>query len=51
MLSRTSKACACIALGNGEITPFVDEVMSLGVVLESTLSWRSQVNQVTKKSK
>ena len=37
-----------MALGNGEITPFVDEFVSLGVVLESTLSWRSQVNPVTK---
>ena len=38
-----------IALGNEEITRFVDEVVSLGVVLESTSSWRSQVNKATKK--
>ena len=38
-----------IALGNGEMTPFIDEVVSLGLVLESTLSWRPHVNKVTKK--
>lgn len=33
----------------GEQTDFVDEVVSLGVTLDNTLSWESQVNQVTKK--
>ena len=27
-----------IVLGNGETTPFDDEIMNVGVVLESTLS-------------
>ena len=34
-----------ILLGNGETTPFVDKNMSLGVVVKSTLSWRSHINQ------
>lgn len=34
---------------NGDSVSFVDEVTSLGVVLDSTLSWQPQVNQVTKK--
>ena len=37
-----------IAFGNSETTSFVDEIMSLGMVLESTLSWRSQINKITK---
>ena len=34
---------------DGDQTDFVDEVVSLGVTLDSTLSWEPQVNQVTKK--
>ena len=33
----------------GDSVPFVDEVTSLGVILDSTLSWVSQVQHVTKK--
>ena len=28
---------------------FVDEVLNLGVILDSTVSWESQINQITKK--
>ena len=33
---------------NGDV-PFVDEVLSLGVILDSTLSWKQQVHHVSKK--
>ena len=33
----------------GDNIPFVDEVTSLGVILDSTLSWKPRVLQVTKK--
>ena len=33
----------------GEQTEFVDEFLSLGVILDSTLSWKPEINQVTKK--
>ena len=33
----------------GDQTEFVNEVVSLGVMLDSTLSWEAQVNRVTKK--
>ena len=36
-------------LGNGQKAPFLDEVLSPSVVLDSTLSWKPQVTQVTKK--
>ena len=34
---------------SGHTVPFVDEVISLGVSLDSTLSWKTQLRQVTKK--
>ena len=34
---------------NGDSVPFVDEVTSLGILLDSTLPWKPQVQQVTKK--
>ena len=33
----------------GDQTEFVNEITSLGVILDSTLSWDAQVNRVTKK--
>ena len=33
----------------GDQTEFVNEVVSLGVMLDSTLSWETQVNRVIKK--
>ena len=33
----------------GNQTEFVNEIISLGVVLDNTLSWEAQVNRVTKK--
>ena len=33
----------------GEQTEFVDDVLRLGVILDSTLSWEPQVTRVTKK--
>ena len=39
-----------IAINNlGEQVQFVDEAVSLGVVLYSTLNWEPQVNHITKK--
>ena len=35
-----------ISLG-GEVIPFSDEVVSLGVVLQNTLSWKSQIASIT----
>ena len=35
--------------GKGDTVLFVDEVLSLGVILDDTLSWKQQVNYVTKK--
>ena len=37
-----------VSLG-GEVIPFSDEVVSLGVVLQNTLWWKSQVSSVTRK--
>ena len=34
---------------NGDSVPFVDEVLILGVILDSTLSWKQQVHHVSKK--
>ena len=34
---------------NGDSVPFVDEVLSLGVILDSILSWKQQANHVSKK--
>ena len=38
-----------VPLGNGKQVQFLDEVFSLGVVLDSTLLQKPQVTQVTKK--
>ena len=38
-----------IGLGNGIITPFVDEVTSLGVILDSRLNWNSHVTTIEKR--
>ena len=38
-----------IPLVNGEFTPFVDELVSLGIVLDNKLSWRPQIIHVTNK--
>ena len=38
-----------IPFGNAQQTPFIDEVLELGVVLDRTLSWKPQVTQVTQK--
>ena len=32
-----------------DCVPFVEEVVSLGVILDSTLSWRPQIQEITKK--
>ena len=37
-----------ISLG-GEVILFSDEVVSLGVVLQNTLSWKSQIASITRK--
>ena len=37
-----------ISMG-GEVIPFSDEVLSLGVVLQNTLSWKSQIANITRK--
>ena len=34
---------------NGDTVPFVDDVLSLGVILDCTLSWKKQVNFVSKR--
>lgn len=34
---------------NGDCIPFVEQVTCLGVIIDNTLSWRSQIQQVTKK--
>ena len=33
----------------GESVPFVDDVLSLGVVLDDALSWKQQIQHVPKK--
>ena len=33
----------------GDTVPFADEVLSLGIILDNTLSWKKQVNHVTLK--
>ena len=38
-----------VRLEAGILIPFVNEVKRLGVVLDSKLSWKPQVNSVTKK--
>ena len=38
-----------IGMQNGMVIPFSSEVVSLGVTLDSKLTWKSQVDQVTKK--
>ena len=38
-----------IDLGNGIITPFVEEVTSLGVILDSRLNWDSHITNIEKK--
>ena len=38
-----------VALPNGEVVRFESTVKSLGVVLDNTLSWKPQVDQITKK--
>ena len=34
----------------GDTVPFVDEVLSLGVILDETLTWKKQVNHVSLKA-
>ena len=34
---------------SGDCIPFVEHVTSLGVILDNTLSWRPQIQQVSKK--
>ena len=34
---------------NGDLVPFVTEIASLGVILVNTLSWKPQIQRVTKK--
>ena len=36
-------------LGDGSLVPFVDEAMSLGVVLDSSLTWKPHIDHVTRK--
>ena len=38
-----------IDLGGGSVVPFVDEAMSLGIVLDSSLTWKPPINHVIKK--
>ena len=38
-----------IGMQNGVLIPFSSEVVSLGVTLDSKLTWKPQVDQVTKK--
>ena len=38
-----------VNLGNGVLMPFVDEVLSLRVILDSSLTWKPYTNLVTKK--
>ena len=38
-----------VDLGDGALVPFVDEALSLGVILDRSLTWKPHVNQVTKK--
>ena len=35
----------------GNTVPFVDEVLSLGVILDDTLSWKQHVDHISKKVK
>ena len=32
---------------NGDLVPFVTEITSFGVILDSTLSWKPQIQRVT----
>ena len=34
---------------NGDCIPFVEQVTCLGVIIDNTLSWRPQIQQITKK--
>ena len=38
-----------VELGNGVLVPFVDDRLSLGVILDSSLTWKPHINLVTKK--
>ena len=38
-----------IGMQNGVLIPFSSEIVSLGVTLDSKLTWKPQVDQVTKK--
>ena len=38
-----------VSLGPNTLVPFVDEVKDLGVILDSKLTWKPQINLVTKK--
>ena len=38
-----------IDLGDSSLVPFVDVATSLGVVLDSSLTWKPRIDQVTKK--
>ena len=45
----SSAASRTIDLGDGACIPFSDTVTSLGVVLDSKLSWQAHIDHVTKK--
>ena len=38
-----------VELGDGVLVPFVDEALSLGVILDSSLTWKPHINRITKK--
>ena len=39
-----------VELGDGVLVPFVDEALSLGVILDSSLTWTLHINRITKKN-